>query len=205
MLTKLRKFNFNCLEPGSALVLPLSILELELGGSNINRAEDVQPPEPHYFPQLSQLTLHLAVHVCSLHAAWLDWISDSLTSLRSLRVSDWDRDWHGSIVEKLEKSEPMKALKNLELESCCLDDEDLLGIAAHCPNLVNLDLSNNDNVTGVGLKELVNRLSRTIKSICLINCEGVGRDAVEWARCKGVRVRYAFPMTRMPNTGRRIG
>ena len=204
MLTKLKKFNFNCLAPVNALLLPLSLCELELGGSNISRAEDMQPPEPHYFPQLLQLTLHLAVHVCSLHAAWLDWLSDSLGSLRSLRISDWDRSWHGSIVERLEKLEPLMALKHLELESCGLDDEDLAGIATQCPNLVDLDVSKNDNITGVGLKALVNRLSKTIKSIYLISCERVGHDAVEWARSKGVRVRYAFPMTRRPNSGRRI-
>ena len=203
MLLKLRKLHFNCLDIGSTLLLPLSLRDLEIGLSRINGPGDEEPPEPHYFPHLTHLTLCLSSHGRWLPAPWLDWLSDSLGSLQSLRISDWEKSFNGPlVVGRFERLGPFESLTNLSLDSCSLDDDDLLEITTRCPNLVDLDLSNNDRITGVGLKELVNGLSKTIRSVYLVNCEAVSGDAVDWARNRGVRVRYTFPATTMPNTRR---
>ena len=92
------------------------------------------------------------------------------------------------MASKIKASEPLELLKFLAFDMCDLRDEEMEKIASSCPSLVELDVRNNPQVTGVGLKSVITRLSRTVQNIGLVNCEGVGRDAVDWARKQGIQV-----------------
>lgn len=82
-----------------------------------------------------------------------------------------------------------KTVEELSLAQLHLADKRTLDIVALYPNLRKLDVSSTQ-VTGVAIKEFVNRGITTLK---LDECNQISPDAVEWARGKGVQVSYNFP------------
>ena len=74
-----------------------------------------------------------------------------------------------------------------------LQDEDLEKLAAYCPCIRDIDVSESGDITGVGLKALVARTGSGVRRINLTKCSGVGMDAIQWARNKGVNVVWSNP------------
>ena len=65
-------------------------------------------------------------------------------------------------------------------------------LALHLPSLTTLDLSHT-RVTGIGVKALVEKPGSKLKLLNLNHCRDVGRDAVEYARSRGINVSHRFP------------
>ncbi|KAL5120397.1 hypothetical protein ACEQ8H_001687 [Pleosporales sp. CAS-2024a] len=80
------------------------------------------------------------------------------------------------------------ALQHLGLANMYVDDDEMDALLTHHQTgLVSIDLSFT-RITGASIKMLVDRLP-TLKTICADHCERIGgRDAIEYARRKGVSV-----------------
>jgi F-box/TPR repeat protein Pof3 len=78
------------------------------------------------------------------------------------------------------------ALKHLSLQGTrCWDDDKLIAILPYLPKLELLNLSET-SITGVGVKAMVN--TGHIKKIIVRDCQSLSKDAVHWARGKGVSI-----------------
>ncbi|KUJ18344.1 RNI-like protein [Mollisia scopiformis] len=80
------------------------------------------------------------------------------------------------------------SLEELSLDLLPIDDARAMEIVRLYPSLRKLDVSGT-NVTGVAVRDFVDR---GITSLNLDNCRATSRDAVEWARGRGIEVSYNF-------------
>ena len=83
-------------------------------------------------------------------------------------------------------------IEELAMKATDVDDEVAETLALHLPSLTTLDLSHT-RVTGVGVKALAEKPGSKLKLLNLNHCRDVGRDAVEYARWRGIDVSYRFP------------
>lgn len=84
---------------------------------------------------------------------------------------------------------------DLRFSNAHISDHLAVSIARCCPKLTSFDASYNLKLTGVGVKALVLKEGEPLRRLGLDHCAGVGPDAVEWARGKGVDVGFTFPDT----------
>ncbi|MCJ1476412.1 hypothetical protein MMC13_005078 [Lambiella insularis] len=87
----------------------------------------------------------------------------------------------------------LSEVEELRLSDVDLSDQLAELIARSCPRLKSFDASYNLKLTGVGVKALVLKEGEALKRLELDHCAGVGIDAVEFARAKGVVVGFTFP------------
>lgn len=60
-------------------------------------------------------------------------------------------------------------------------------------DIVRLDIPGREKLTGVGVKKLVQSLPK-LAVLDIDHCEGVGKDAVEWATSQGVKVSHRLTL-----------
>lgn len=109
-----------------------------------------------------------------------------LTLDLSLTQSDPDYE----LIDVMRALPYFKALKELGISSCNFPDELAQKLPSLLPQLEWVDLSAT-KITGVAIKALVLGCSN-LKHIGATRCENVDSDAIEWARSKGITVRW-FP------------
>ncbi|KAM3074201.1 hypothetical protein ACMFMG_002978 [Clarireedia jacksonii] len=83
---------------------------------------------------------------------------------------------------------PCGSLEELSLEASLYREADIIDITTKCPMLHSLNVDGT-YITGVAVKHFV---GMGITWLSLNQCDGVSSDAVEYARSKGVSVRYSF-------------
>ena len=96
------------------------------------------------------------------------------------------------LVLSLIKEGYFSAIETFHMEGCGFDDTLAETLVLYATSLRHLNLASN-NITGVGVKALVNGLGSTLRFLNLNSCQYTSVDAVEWARSKGLTVHYAFP------------
>ena len=188
-LTELRKLNlahiyltaFPCLAPTVE-----SLTLISVGGVK-SRSDDIIPYPK--LPALTSLTFSATCHlgISDIYAL----LSHSKSKLQKLDLLD-------SPVDPLETASllvdgHLSELSELSLTNGDVTDTLAVLIAKHCPKLQRFEASYNSKLTGVGVKALVLKEGATLRSLDLVHCSGVSADAVEWARDKGVEVRFSFP------------
>ncbi|KAF1355976.1 hypothetical protein EJ07DRAFT_167822 [Lizonia empirigonia] len=83
------------------------------------------------------------------------------------------------------------ALSSLTLHDLPVDDDEIEALLAHPTGLQTIDV-NGSKVTGASIKMLTDRL-KTLQSLRMNHCAAiVGRDAIEYARARGVGVKCAM-------------
>lgn len=97
----------------------------------------------------------------------------------------------------------LKALESLYFaRSSGIDDDSAAMIAlAKLDKLRSIDLAATD-LTGIGVKVLVSSLN--LDTMILSDCRNVSSDAVDWARSKGVAVKYRMSSNTHTASGRRV-
>lgn len=188
---KLKHLVFHIGEAHQGLLLPPTLTTLDLGSC-------ASLPTDCELPLLQEL---------SLKRDKLDAIEDLLSGAPNNGTFSFARESHMvppsslralSILEsacistdlaQLLQHPRLKALEALSFPRCVgLDDEGADIIAsAKLVKLRTVDLTAAD-VTGIGVKALVQGLS--LETLVLNDCRNVSPDAVEWARSKGVTVKY---------------
>ncbi|SMR57438.1 unnamed protein product [Zymoseptoria tritici ST99CH_3D1] len=129
-------------------------------------------------------------------------ISDPLTALAPmvefslLRPEFPDRDVEVALPKRLRID-----LESLTIIDCLeLDDRRLLELITQLPKVGFVNISGS-GVTGAGVKDII--LERgTIQHVILHDCLKVSRDAIDWARAKGVKVEHRTSSE--GNGGRRV-
>jgi len=126
------------------------------------------------------------------------------TALTALALEDYLPDEETSLQTFL--SVPRigtPALKSLSLSKIPFGDDDLECVPALAPGLTDLVLSRTA-VTGYGVKRLVDKLE-SLRTLELEHCEGItSTDVIEYARRKGVRVKYNLGRPAPLLGGRRV-
>jgi hypothetical protein len=79
------------------------------------------------------------------------------------------------------------------LECLKLDDKRVMELVTQLPRLVFLDISGS-RITGAGVKDIILKRD-TIRHLVLRDCMEISRDAVDWARAKGVKVENQMTST----------
>lgn len=150
-----------------------------------------------YLPLLEELQVHGSMAMEGLHVfldppADTNTLQDSVdlsepTDLRKLSISSSDSS--NSDLKRLVSSSRLKNLVSLCLMRCLdLDDSSMELVAStKFEKLRHLDLTG-AALTGVGVRDLVTSLN--LDTLILNECSNVSPDAVEWARSKGVQVKY---------------
>lgn len=94
------------------------------------------------------------------------------------------------------RHERLQDLRRLRITKCeALTDEVAAVMASSLTKVRELDLSQSRSLTGVGVRALVEGLEG-LQRLNLVDCGGVGRDAVEWAEKRGVRTRFGLRVER---------
>ena len=195
-MTELRKLDLDALHPLLPLTLPSSLQELKLRFSRREFAWD----EPDFGRDLGAhnlLSLELELGSNESISLAENLVASNKPTLRRLALRMHELNSLGTIVADFG---PFPSLASLSMRECELEDERMIDIADHCPRLVELDVTSNEKITGVGVKACVTRKTGTqIRSLNLTNCSGVRADAVHLASNLGVKVMYSFPNTTQGN------
>ncbi|CAA19347.1 F-box/TPR repeat protein pof3 [Schizosaccharomyces pombe] len=88
-------------------------------------------------------------------------------------------------------------LEHLEIpDNVALQNKHAIHITDCCPNLKYVNFSNSISLDGSGFIAVLRGL-KELKRIDIINCDSVSRDAIDWARSKGMQVTVA---SSLPNS-----
>ena len=150
-------------------------------------------------PRISFLALNLP-HMIRLSLA--GWNELSLSELQACLIPNKGKLTHLDIggcvelsnanIKEIITQNYLEGIENLVLKSCNVDDEIATLMARNLSRLQKLDVSNS-NITGVGVKALVDGLKGKLEHLCLDGCYSTNIDAVKLAREMGVNVAYGFP------------
>lgn len=119
-------------------------------------------------------------------------------SLKKLFVGGRVHDWRVTSVE--DEFPACETLEEISLSNLHLTDRHAVLIVKLYPNLKTLDVSGTQ-ISGVAVKEFV---SHGIMNLTLNDCNGIGLDAVDWARGKGIQVMQVFRSAGRLNGGRKF-
>ena len=199
-LSSLRSLNLDIdFGPFPTAVFPATLERLALARLPMGiRTKSVEDSEilPARFPALKVLELKpVGSNYEMLIGTLLHLNSGELIHLSITDLSEYDLD--GVFIKDFffsAKSLPL--LKTLALRQCNVHDRVLTKLAGVCPQLEVVDVSANPRLTGAAVVALVHKPGTRLKTLDLTNCTGVSRDAVTWAREKGVDVTYRFPDSR---------
>lgn len=111
----------------------------------------------------------------------IDCAPPTLSKLRSLIM-------HAPVCDELSVPARMAELQRLSLLECYeLKDDYVESILRQFQHLHYLDISGS-SVTGVAVKEVVK--AGHVRELVVNGCHKIGRDAVDWARCQGLKVEF---------------
>ena len=169
------------------LDLPSTLCSLDVVTLSLCMAQDFSGALETHFTCLKTIRAeNLIISNKEELAHFLTGSKDVLEEFSCLRTSDFlCKDF----VDILERGY-FRNLKRLGLKADWLEDETLEKIATHCSELLVADFSKCRRITGVGIKSLLSKAGSKIEHVDLTMCEAVSFDAVEWARARGVRVKY---------------
>ncbi|MCJ1322703.1 hypothetical protein MMC15_008052 [Xylographa vitiligo] len=189
-LTSLRSLSLTDVDIATFPCLPLSLQSLTLVNAwGIGSRSDVADAymERNDFSALTSLTVSAARFLRPVVVAGL--IGSGRNKLQKLDLRDFDTSLG---IAALINEGHLAEVTDLRLSNADVSD-DLAGLVARsCPKLKAFDASYNMKLTGVGVKALVLK-EGGIQRLNLDHCVGVGSDAVEYARGKGVVVQFTFP------------
>lgn len=86
----------------------------------------------------------------------------------------------------------LKEVVSLDVGNCNIDDRSVESLMAYVPRLRYLALERT-KITGVGVKAAVLKPQDKLEHLVIHNCQDVSRDAIEFARARGVKVDCYFP------------
>ncbi|MCJ1415489.1 hypothetical protein MMC32_001821 [Xylographa parallela] len=181
-LTDVDIATFPCLPPS---LQSLSLINAWGIGSHSDVADAYM--ERNDFSALTSLTVSAARFLRPVVVAGL--IGSGRNKLQKLDLRDFDASLG---ITALISEGHLAEVTDLRLSNADVSD-DLAGLVARCcPKLRGFDASYNMKLTGVGVKALVLK-EGGLQRLNLNHCVGVGSDAVEYARGKGVVVHFTFP------------
>lgn len=120
-------------------------------------------------------------------------------TLRHLRIGH--RYDELNVIKPVEDCPSSANLEYLSLAAMQDKPDVLIGILRQYPNVREVDLSST-KVTGVEVRELIDREGGPLKWLGLENASKISFDAIEYARGKGTEVAYRLPGF-LPTTERR--
>ena len=112
-----------------------------------------------------------------------------------------NRHFPAGDVECLVREGYFDAINDLMLGQSGVNDAIAELLSERCKSLATLEIPHTQ-ITGVGVKALVNGLRPSLKYLGLDYCNQVSPDAVHWARKQGLQVSYKFPDKKMK--GRKV-
>ncbi|MCJ1281109.1 hypothetical protein MMC26_000427 [Xylographa opegraphella] len=189
-LTSLRSLALTDVDIATFPCLPPSLQSLSLTNAwGIGSRSDLADAymERNDFSALTSLTLSAVRFVRRVVLARL--ICSGKDKLQKLDLRDFDAS--PGITEFINEGH-LAEVTDLRLSNADVSDELAALVASNCPKLKAFDVSYNMKLTGVGVKALVLK-EGGIQKLNLDHCVGVGCDAVEYARGKGVAVQFTFP------------
>lgn len=136
------------------------------------------------------------LHTLSLH----DLLEPNKGNLKELNVNGCPFLDATSML-LLGKAGYLKEVVSLDMGNCNMDDRGVESLMACVPRLRYLALERT-KITGVGVKAAVLKPEDNLEHLFIHNCQDVSRDAVEFARARGVKVEYYFPD--VSRSGRRV-
>lgn len=141
---------------------------------------------------MSNLTSLSMANVTTLHPLSLYALLESNKgNLKELNVNGC-HEVDSASLSLLGKAGYLKEVVSLDAGNCNIDDRSVESLMAYVPRLRYLALERT-KITGVGVKAAVLKPQDNLEHLFIHNCQDVSRDAVEFARARGVKVDYYFP------------
>ena len=121
---------------------------------------------------------------------------DGTSSLRELKI---DLECESHLLLSLIQLEPLffQKLSYLDLKNRDLDDETLPCLLDVCDSLTDLRLEL-AQITGRSLRYMHETYGAKLRYLSLVDCEMVGRDAIEWLRTTGTTVKTKYCLFQAP-------
>ncbi|MCJ1398387.1 hypothetical protein MMC11_001585 [Xylographa trunciseda] len=189
-LTSLRTLSLTDVDIATFPCLPPSLQSLSLINAwGIGSRSDIADAymTRNDFSALTSLTVSAARFLRPVAVAAL--IGSGKNKLESVDLRDFDASLG---IAALISAGHLTEVTELRLSNADVSDDLAALVARCCPKLQAFDASYNMKLTGVGVKALVLK-EGGIRRLNLDHCVGVGSDAVEYARGKGVVVQFTFP------------
>lgn len=168
--------------------LPLHIEHIDFSGSTFGLSEDQSEELPVEITTLKTLRLN------KVHKFPVEWLHGLiLASQGSIECLDigWCHNVAKVDIRSLITQRLLPNVKDLSFEGLQFVDDDLIQEVLNAASMLErINLSHTNQVTGVAIKALV--LAK-VRKLGLIFAEGVSKDAVDYAREKGILVDFAFP------------
>lgn len=173
-------------------LLPPSLQKLVMFGCFECNLGSAQSHDNIVDSNMSNLTSLSMANVTTLHPLSLYALLESNKgNLKELNVNGC-HEVDSASLSLLGKAGYLKEVVSLDVGNCNIDDRSVESLMTYVPRLRYLALERT-KITGVGVKAAVLKPQDNLEHLFIHNCQDVSRDAVEFARARGVKVDYYFP------------
>ena len=190
-LTELEKLNLANVTLGPFPPLPQAIQTLNISGLHRCRSPDVSNnARLEKLTRLVMGTFEQYHGINSIHALYT-LLSPNKGNLIELDMTSCTEITSDHLMV-LASTGYFSRIEKLYLPKSQVNDDVAEALATNLPYLRILNVSQT-KITGVGIKSLVEKPGAKLQRLYLEHCESVGIDAVEYARARGIRVKFGFP------------
>lgn len=178
-------------------IFPSTLKHLDLQGNGYMNSETVPEGETFDLPFLESLDCSLTSKIDVSLIKRLMAKSNAAGRLKRLCIGGRYQDDGKSDVEDMyPASTSVTELSISSIASNCVKEDRILAVLALFPNVRILDLSNNQYVTGVSVRQFV---LQGMTHLNLVNCPKISPDAIQWAESEDVIVEHKPNVQRMGN------
>lgn len=169
--------------------LPESIQTLNMSDCNFRPMGPHNDAITHYrLPDLTELYMERTPHLK------IDGLRQMLMAnrgnLKALNLNECGGISHEDIISLINDGY-LESIVSLRLAYSSFDDLTAQLLAKSSPRLMYLDVDVT-KITGVGVKAVLLKAGCQLESLKLNQCFHVAKDAVEFARSRGVKIQYCF-------------
>lgn len=176
-------------------IFPSTLKYLDLQGNGYMHSDTVPEGETFDLPLLETLDCSLTSKLDVSLIKRLIEKSNEAGRLKRLCIGGrYQDDGVNNVEDMYPASNSVTELSISSIASNCVKESRILAVVALFPNVRILDVSNNQYLTGVSVRQFV---LQQMTHLNLVNCPNISPDAIQWAQSEGVVVEYKPNVRRM--------